>query len=58
MYIVKYSELVHMAEMHLQASASLPYEPVPNILQYTFNNLYLSYNLKIADFLLVQIVHF
>ena len=41
MYIVKYSELVHMAEMHSQARASSPYELVPNILRYTFNNLYL-----------------
>ena len=40
MYIVKYSELVHNAEMHSQACASLPYELVPNILRYTFNNLY------------------
>ena len=41
MYIVKYLEFVHMAEMHSQARASLPYEPVPNILRYTFNNIYL-----------------
>ena len=40
MYTVKYAELVHMAEMHeLYARASSPYELVPNILQYTFNNL-------------------
>ena len=42
MFIVKYSELVHMAEMHSQARASSPYELVPNILRYTFNNLYMS----------------
>ena len=41
MYIVKYSELVHMAEMNLQARASSPYELVPSILRYTFNNLIL-----------------
>ena len=34
-------ELVHMAEMHSQARVSSPYELVPNILRYTFNNLYL-----------------
>ena len=39
MYIVKYSELVQMAEMHSQAHASSPYELVPNILRYTFNNI-------------------
>ena len=32
MYVVKYLVLVHMAEMHLQARASLQYELVPNIL--------------------------
>ena len=31
MYIVKYSELVHMARIHELASASPPYERVPNI---------------------------
>ena len=41
MYIVKYSEFVHMAEMHSQAHASSSYELIANILQYTFNNLYL-----------------
>ena len=40
MNIVKYSELVHMAETHSQARASSPYELVPNILRYSFNNLY------------------
>ena len=30
-----------MAEMHSQARASSPYELVPNILRYTFNNLYI-----------------
>ena len=42
MYIVKYLELVHMAEMHWQARASAPYELLPKIIRYTFNNLYLS----------------
>ena len=31
MYIVNYSERVHMARMHELASASPPYERVPNI---------------------------
>ena len=31
-----------MVEMHSQARASSPYELVPNILQYIFNNIYLS----------------
>ena len=35
MYIVKYSERVHMARMHELASASPPYERVENILRYT-----------------------
>ena len=43
MYIVKYSERVHMARMHELASASPPYERVPNILRYTFNNLFIIY---------------
>ena len=38
MYIVKYSAQVHMAK-DVSASASPPYEGVPNISQYTFNNL-------------------
>ena len=38
MDIVKYSERVHMARMR----ASPPYERVPNILRYTFNNLFSS----------------
>ena len=37
--IVKYSERVLIARMHELASASPPYERVPNILRYTFNNL-------------------
>ena len=45
MYIVKYSELVHMARMHELASASPPYERVPNILRYTFNNFFIIYPL-------------
>ena len=32
-----------MAEMHSQALASSPYELVPNILRYTFNNLFIIY---------------
>ena len=50
MYIVKYSELVHMAEMHLQARASSQYELVPNILRYTFNNLYIFHSCKNDNF--------
>ena len=46
MYIVKYSERVHMARMHEFASASPPYERVPNILRYTFNNLFIIYPLN------------
>ena len=34
MYIVKYSELVHMAEMHSQARASSPYELLSHIVTY------------------------
>ena len=30
-----------MARMHELASASPPYERVPNILQYTFNNFFI-----------------
>ena len=59
MYIVKYSEQVHMARMHELASASServhmgrmhelasaspPFERVPNILRYTFNNIFIIY---------------
>ena len=32
-----------MARMHWLASASPPYERVPNILGYTFNNLFIIY---------------
>ena len=46
MYIVKYSERVHIARMHELASASPPYERVPNNLQYTFNNLFIIYPLN------------
>ena len=46
MYIVKYSERVHMARMHELASASPPYERVPNILRYTFNKLFIIYPLN------------
>ena len=37
MYIVKYLERVHMARMRELASASPPYEQVPNILRYLTN---------------------
>ena len=43
MFIVKYSERVHMARMHECASAFPPYEQVPNILRYTFNNFFIIY---------------
>ena len=43
MNIVKYSERVHMARTHELASASPPYERVPNILRYSFNNLFIIY---------------
>ena len=46
MYIVNYSERVHMARMHELASASPPYERVPNILRYTFNNFFIIYPLN------------
>ena len=46
MYIVKYSERVQLARMHELASASPPYERVPNILRYTFNNLFIIYPLN------------
>ena len=45
MNIVKYSERVHMARTHELASASPPYERVPNILQYSFNSLFIIYHL-------------
>ena len=35
-----------MARMHELASASPPYERVPNILRYTFNNLFIIYPLN------------
>ena len=35
-----------MARMHELASASLPYEQVPNILHYTFNNIFIIYPLN------------
>ena len=37
MYIINYSDLVHMARMHDLASAFSPYERVPNSLRYTLN---------------------
>ena len=45
MNIVKYSKRVHMARTHTLESASPPYEPVPNILRYSFNNLFIEYPL-------------
>ena len=39
MNIVKYSERVHMARTHELA----PYERVPNIFRYSFNNLFIIY---------------
>ena len=45
MNIVKYSERVHMARTHELASASPPYERVPNILRYSFKNLFIIYPL-------------
>ena len=35
-----------MARMHELASASPPYEQVPNTLRYTFNNLFIIYPLN------------
>ena len=35
-----------MARMHELASASPPYERVPNILRYTFNNFFIIYPLN------------
>ena len=35
-----------MARMHELASASPPYERVPNIFRYTFNNLFIIYPLN------------
>ena len=46
MYIVKYSERVHMARMDELAIASPPYERVPNVFRYTFNNLFIIYPLN------------
>ena len=45
MNIAKYSERVHMARTHELASASPPYERVPNILRYSFSNLFIIYPL-------------
>ena len=41
MKIVKYSELVHLGEIHSQARASSPYELVQNSFRHSFNNLLL-----------------
>ena len=46
MHIVKYSERVHMVRIHELGSASPQYERVPNILRYTFNNLFIIYPLN------------
>ena len=35
-----------MARMHELVSTSLPYERVPNILRYTFNNIFIIYPLN------------
>ena len=45
MNIVKYSERVHMGRTHELASASPPYERVPNISRYSFNDLFIIYPL-------------
>ena len=45
MNIVKYSERVHMARSNELASASPPYERVPNILRYSFNSIFIIYPL-------------
>ena len=42
MNIVKYSKQAHMVRTHELASAFPPYEGVPNILRYSFNNLFSS----------------
>ena len=47
MYIIKHLERLHRARMHRLASASPPYEQVPNILRYTFNNLFIIYPLNV-----------
>ena len=41
MKILKYSELVHLGEIHSQALASSPYELVQNSFRHSFNNLLL-----------------
>ena len=41
MKIVKYSELVHLGEIHSQARESSPYELVQNSFRHSFNNLLL-----------------
>ena len=45
MNIAKYSDRVHMARTQELASASPPYERVPNILRYSFSNLFIIYTL-------------
>ena len=46
MYIVKYSERVHIPRMHELGGASPPYERVPNILRYAFNDIFIIYPLN------------
>ena len=50
MKIVKYSELVHLGEIHSQARASSPYELVQNSFRHSFNHLsYYYYYYNILD---------
>ena len=47
MYIVKYSAQVHVAKD--ARAASPPYERVPNVSQYTFNNLFIIFLLHLSS---------
>ena len=42
MNVENYSERVHMARTHELASESHPNERVPNILRFSFNNLFIT----------------
>ena len=42
MNVKNYSGRVHMAWTHELASESQPYERVPNILRFSFNNLFIT----------------
>ena len=42
MNVKNYSERVHMARTHELASESQPYERVPNILRFSFNNHFIT----------------